>query len=99
MVSRFKTTANKIARATLVSCLRSSLLNRGRRGARPARREEGAYRVYVTDEQRRRAGCIGGRMPTNFGDTTLMLHRRVMGSPTLMTAPLTKGCRFIHQTC
>ena len=34
----------------------------GRRGARPARREEGAYREYVTDEQRSAAGCIGGRM-------------------------------------
>jgi NAD(P)-dependent dehydrogenase (short-subunit alcohol dehydrogenase family) len=35
----------------------------GRRGARPARREEGEYREYLTDEQRRAAGCIGGRMP------------------------------------
>src|SRR5918996_2654681 len=31
----------------------------GRRGARLARREEGAYRVYATDEQRSQAGCIG----------------------------------------
>ena len=29
-------------------------------GARPARREERAYRAYVSDEQRRPAGCIGG---------------------------------------
>ena len=36
--------------------------HRGRRGARPARREEGEYRAYLTDEQRRRPGCIGGRM-------------------------------------
>jgi hypothetical protein len=34
-----------------------------RRGARLARREEGAYREYLTDEQRREAGCIAGRMP------------------------------------
>jgi len=26
---------------------------------------------YATDEPRRQAGCIAGRMPTNFGDTTL----------------------------
>src|SRR5471030_684275 len=33
----------------------------GRRGARPARREERAYRAYVSDEQRSPAGCIGGQ--------------------------------------
>src|SRR5918993_1743321 len=31
----------------------------GRRGACPARREERAYRVYASDEQRSPAGCIG----------------------------------------
>src|SRR5436190_11249209 len=36
---------------------------RGRRGARLARREEGEYPEYLTDEQRREAGCIAGRMP------------------------------------
>ena len=35
--------------------------NPGRRGARPARREERAYRAYVSDEQRSPAGCIGGQ--------------------------------------
>jgi hypothetical protein len=30
---------------------------------RPARREEREYREYLTDEQRRGTGCIGGRMP------------------------------------
>ena len=30
-------------------------------GARPARREERAYREYVSDEQRSPAGCIGGQ--------------------------------------
>ena len=34
----------------------------GRRGARIARREEEECREHVTDEQRREAGCIGGRM-------------------------------------
>src|SRR5687768_3761066 len=33
----------------------------GRRGASPARREERAYRAYVSDEQRSPAGCIGGQ--------------------------------------
>ena len=33
----------------------------GRRGARPARREERAYRAYASDEQRSPAGCIGGQ--------------------------------------
>jgi hypothetical protein len=33
------------------------LAERGARLARLARREEGAYRRYVTDEQRRQAGC------------------------------------------
>jgi hypothetical protein len=37
--------------------------HRDRRGARRARREEGEYREYVTDEQRGAAGCIAGRMP------------------------------------
>jgi hypothetical protein len=40
-----------------------TVTHRGRRGARPARREEREYREYLTDEQRRGAGCIGGRMP------------------------------------
>ena len=39
----------------------NTVTHRGRRGARPARREEGAYGQYSTDEQRG-AGCIGGRM-------------------------------------
>ena len=33
----------------------------GRRGARPARREECADRESASDEQRRGAGCIGGQ--------------------------------------
>jgi hypothetical protein len=41
--------------------------HRGRRCARRARREEGAYRVYATDEQRRAPGCSAG-----FGDATLL---------------------------
>ena len=33
----------------------------GRRCARPARREEGTYRQYSTDEQRLWPGCSGGK--------------------------------------
>jgi len=42
------------------------------RGARIARREERAYREYVSDEQRREAGCPVRKMTTNFWDTTLV---------------------------
>jgi hypothetical protein len=37
--------------------------HQGRRGARPASREEEEYREYATDEERRGPGCVGGRMP------------------------------------
>ena len=33
----------------------------GRRGVRLARREEGAYRQYSADEERRQTGWIGGQ--------------------------------------
>jgi len=36
------------------------------RGARIARREERAYREYVSDEQRGEAGCPARKMATNF---------------------------------
>ena len=37
------------------------------RGARPARREERAYREYSSDEQRRRTGCPARQMSAYFG--------------------------------
>ena len=40
--------------------------HRDRRGARLTRREEGEYREYSTDEQRRQPGCIVGRMQRDF---------------------------------
>jgi hypothetical protein len=43
--------------------------HRDGRGARRSRREEGEYREYSTDEQRRAPGCIARRMPRTF------LHR------------------------
>jgi hypothetical protein len=42
----------------------NTVTHRGCRGARPARREEGEYREYLTDEQRGRSGWIGSRMPS-----------------------------------
>ena len=39
------------------------LVHRGRRRTRLARRDEGANRESVTEEQRSQTGCIGGRMP------------------------------------
>src|SRR4030042_6751579 len=47
------------------------LEHRGRRCARLARREEGEYREYLTDEQRSEPGCSDGRMPRDFWDTAL----------------------------
>ena len=38
-------------------------VTQGRRGARPARREEEEYLEYLTDEQRRGTDAFGGRMP------------------------------------
>src|SRR5665811_903089 len=37
-----------------------------RRRARLARRDDGEYREYLTEEQRRQPGCIAGRMPAPF---------------------------------
>ncbi len=37
------------------------VITSGRQGARSARREERAYREYVSNEQRSEAGCLGGR--------------------------------------
>src|SRR2546426_1146294 len=55
-----------------VSRPRSSLSHRGRRCARPARRDDEVVSWgYVEEEQRRRAGYSGGRMPTNFWVGTL----------------------------
>src|SRR6266516_5855395 len=55
--------SSRAARRCLVLPFINTVKHRGRRGARVARREEGEYREYLTDEQRREAGCIAGRMP------------------------------------
>jgi hypothetical protein len=44
-----------------------------RRGARPARREERAYRAYASHDQRSPAGCIGGQ-------NGAVISGRVLGS-------------------
>ena len=56
-------------RAALVLAARneSAALHGDRRGARLARRAEGAYRQYATEEQHRQVGCIAGRMQRHFG--------------------------------
>ena len=40
--------------------------HRDGRGAPPARRDDRAYREYVSEEQRRRRGCIARRMQPDF---------------------------------
>jgi hypothetical protein len=45
----------------------------GRRGAWLARREERAYRAYVSDEQRRQPGCLGGQDGALISDQVLSL--------------------------
>ena len=44
----------------------SAASHRDRRGARMTRRDEGEYRAYLTEAQRRQAGCIAGRMQRDF---------------------------------
>ena len=61
--------------------------HRDRRGARPARREEGAYREYLTDEQRRGAGGIGGRMQRDF-------HHGLLGARTAEVRSLVVEAAF-----
>ncbi len=41
-----------------------------------ARRDEGEYRAYLTEEQRRQAGCITGRMQRHFHHGLLALRRQ-----------------------
>src|ERR1700687_3959137 len=45
---------------------KSPAVHRGRRCARPARRDDREYREYLREEQRRRAGCSAGRMQADF---------------------------------
>ena len=62
-----------VRRTSLAARGESAALHRDRRGARLARREEGEYREYLTDEQRSKAGCIGGRMQRDFHHGLLVL--------------------------
>ena len=54
----------------------------GRRGARPARREERAYREYVSDKQRCPAGCIGGQ-----GGNPIPIRVLSVGAPAALPIP------------
>jgi len=46
---------------------------------RPARREEGEYREYLTDEQHSRPGWIGSRMPSYLWSWPLGLRTPTTG--------------------
>ena len=54
----------------------SAAWHRDRRCARLARRDEGKYRQYLTEKQRRQAGCSAGRMQRDF-------HHGLLGRPPL----------------
>src|SRR5919198_5709298 len=61
--------------------------NHGRRGARPARREERADRAYVSDEQRSPAGCIGGQDGARISVRALTSAGCSRQSPQLVSQP------------
>jgi hypothetical protein len=52
--------------------------HRDGRGAPIARRDDGEYREYLTEEQRRERGCIARRMQPDFhhGLLVLLCHLR-----------------------
>ncbi len=55
--------------------------HRDRWCARLARRDEGKYRQYVTEEQRSQAGCSAGRMQLDFHHGLLVPKRRLPVEP------------------
>ena len=57
--------------APLVVCPTNSWTDLPERGARLARRDEGAYRQYSTEEQRRQAGCPAREVSSYLWDTPL----------------------------
>ena len=57
----------------------------GRRGARLARREEGEYREYLTNEQRREAGCIAGQCVAAIVKRSTKVRSADMGTTTPRT--------------
>jgi protein ImuB len=57
----------------------SAASHRDGRGARRSRREEGEYREYSTDEQRRAPGCIARRMQRDFHHGLLGAVRQSAG--------------------
>ena len=66
--------------------------HRDRRGARPTRRDEGEYWAYLTEEQRRWAGCIAVRMPRDF-------HHGLLGQDLERHVPVELGVsRSVHVT-
>jgi hypothetical protein len=70
-----------------------SLVHRGRRCARVARREAREYREYLSVEQRSQPGCSVGRMPRDFGLGTLIWNDLVKSACCSSTPVLRSSSR------
>jgi hypothetical protein len=57
----------------------SRALHQGRRYARLTRRDDGEYRQYVTEKQRREPGCSAGRLQRDFRRGLLALLVAIVG--------------------
>src|SRR6185503_13208825 len=55
--------------------------HRDGRGAPPARRDDREYREYLSEEQRRRRGCIARRMQPEFRHGLLSLAMTLIAPP------------------
>src|SRR3954468_3178993 len=66
--------------------IQKSLMHRGRRSARDARRDDREYREYLREEQRRQAGCIAGRMPAPLMRWALKAERNELRASRLRAA-------------
>ena len=76
----------------------------GRRGARIARREERECRAHVTDEQRREAGCPGGRDDTVIVERrtkvmTIYTHDRALHRSAAQASARRRSCRLWRRAC
>jgi hypothetical protein len=76
---------------------RGRVKHRERRGARGARREEGEYREYLTDEQRSDTGRIDARMRPYLADGTLVSCFRSSLHVGNTTRPILGGCPVPYQ--
>ena len=90
---RLQPAARGMSRAIVAHAVRggSAAWHRDGRGARRSRREEGEYREYSTDEQRRAPGCIARRMQRDFHHG-LLDHVNVIRA-SIAFGPTTDGTR------